>query len=323
MAFKFINQIKKILRPIKSKIVKNIFSSLTEINGKPILDFKESNQLLKEIIRKKKKGFLITRLGTTEGNILLYELKTIGKKEKYNYPPMLKKNLSDLSGVFPTDDGSIKKFSNIYSQALLAADVLGVRSDPDEKNFWSMESKIIDNYKLNPILVNLNCLSPLTSVDPWTAYLGNKKVLIIHPFVESIKRQLKKRTILFKNPLFPRDFNPSFIKAIQSLADNKSYIRYKSWFAALEFMKSEIHKHDFDIALIGAGAYGLPLAYECSKLGKKAIHVGGALQLFFGIKGRRFIENTEIKKLINKHWIFPLKEEMPAGADKVEGACYW
>ena len=80
MGFKFINQIKKILRQIKYKIIKNIFSSLTEINGKFILDFNKSNQLLKEIIKKKNKGFLITRIVTTEGGILLHELKTIRKK---------------------------------------------------------------------------------------------------------------------------------------------------------------------------------------------------------------------------------------------------
>jgi hypothetical protein len=323
MGFKFINQLKIILRPLKSKILRTAFSSLTKINGKNVLDDKESNELFKEIIKKKNKGFLITRIGTTEGNILLHELEMMGKKEQYNYPPLLKKKLSDLSGVFPTDENSIKKFSNIYSQALLAADVLGVRTDPDEKKFWSMESKIISGYKLNPTFVDLNCLSPLTSVDPWTTCLEGKKVLIIHPFIKSIKRQLKKRTLLFKNSLFSKDFNPSFIKAIQSLADNKSSIRYKSWFAALEFMKGEIRKHDFDIALIGAGAYGLPLAHECLKLGKKAIHVGGALQLFFGIKGKRFVENTETLKLINRHWIFPLKEEIPVGADKVENGCYW
>jgi len=104
MGFKFINQLKIILRPLKSKILRTAFSSLTKINGKNVLDDKESNELFKEIIKKKNKGFLITRIGTTEGNILLHELEMMGKKEQYNYPPLLKKKLSDLSGVFPTDD---------------------------------------------------------------------------------------------------------------------------------------------------------------------------------------------------------------------------
>jgi hypothetical protein len=32
---------------------------------------------------------------------------------------------------------------------------------------------------------------------------------------------------------------------------------------------------EFDVALIGAGAYGLPLAACVKRLGKKAIHMGG------------------------------------------------
>ena len=53
-------------------------------------------------------------------------------------------------------------------------------------------------------------------------------------------------------------------------------------------MVKEIEKKDFDIALIGAGAYGMPLAYKIKKMGKKAIHIGGSLQCLFGIKGSRW-----------------------------------
>lgn len=49
-------------------------------------------------------------------------------------------------------------------------------------------------------------------------------------------------------------------------------------------MKDEIDKQDYDIALIGCGAYGFPLAAHIKRSGKKAIHLGGALQLLFGIK---------------------------------------
>lgn len=49
-------------------------------------------------------------------------------------------------------------------------------------------------------------------------------------------------------------------------------------------MKDEIDKRDYDIALIGCGAYGFPLAAHIKRSGKKAVHLGGALQLLFGIK---------------------------------------
>lgn len=45
-------------------------------------------------------------------------------------------------------------------------------------------------------------------------------------------------------------------------------------------------KIDYDICLIGCGAYGFPLAAHAKRKGKKAVHLGGALQLLFGIKGK-------------------------------------
>ena len=49
-----------------------------------------------------------------------------------------------------------------------------------------------------------------------------------------------------------------------------------------------LDKQDYDICLIGAGAYGFPLAAHVKRKGKKAIHLGGALQLLFGVKGKRW-----------------------------------
>jgi len=44
----------------------------------------------------------------------------------------------------------------------------------------------------------------------------------------------------------------------------------------------------FDIAIIGAGTYGLLLATYVKNPGQKSIHLGGAVQTLFGIKrGRR------------------------------------
>ena len=47
---------------------------------------------------------------------------------------------------------------------------------------------------------------------------------------------------------------------------------------------------EFDVAIIGCGAYGFPLANEIKKMGKVAIHLAGATQLMFGIVGKRWEE---------------------------------
>ena len=111
------------------------------------------------------------------------------------------------------------------------------------------------------------------------------------------------------------------IKAVQSLAGEKN--PFENWFQALEFMKDQILKKDFDIALIGCGAYGFPLAAHVKKIGKQAIHMGGSLQILFGIKGKRWDNHPVISKFYNEHWVRPRAEDKPKKSHLVEDDCYW
>ncbi|MPN33589.1 hypothetical protein SDC9_181078 [bioreactor metagenome] len=88
-------------------------------------------------------------------------------------------------------------------------------------------------------------------------------------------------------------------------------------------MKEKISKSDFEIAIIGAGAYGLALGAYIKSLGKQAIHMGGATQLLFGIKGTRWDKHDFISNLYNENWIRPSENEIYKGANNVEGGCYW
>ena len=102
-------------------------------------------------------------------------------------------------------------------------------------------------------------------------------------------------------------------------------------------MEQQIDKIDFDIALIGCGAYGMPLAAHVKRLGKQAVHLAGGLQLLFGIKGKRWTEehvgnfeyrpgvilSWDYRSLFNDHWCYPLAIDTPSNAEVVEGGCYW
>ena len=78
-----------------------------------------------------------------------------------------------------------------------------------------------------------------------------------------------------------------------------------------------------NIALIGCGAYGFPLAAHVKRKGKKAVLLGGALQILFGIKGKRWEEHPQISRLMNEHWTRPLKNEVPNNSVKIDGGSYW
>lgn len=99
-------------------------------------------------------------------------------------------------------------------------------------------------------------------------------------------------------------------------------------------MEDEIDKEDYDICLLGCGAYGFPLAAHVKRQGKQAVHLGGALQLLFGIKGKRWEDpNYGVKEwnipygsytaLMNKYWIRPDNITSPPNIQQVEGGCYW
>ncbi len=115
--------------------------------------------------------------------------------------------------------------------------------------------------------------------------------MVIHPFEETIKSQYKKRKDLFEN----QDILPSFelitLKAVQTVAGTKS--QFGSWCEALEYMERQIKQIDFDIAILGCGAYGMPLAAYIKRLGKQAVHMGGVTQLLFGILGKRWTEQLK------------------------------
>ena len=85
----------------------------------------------------------------------------------------------------------------------------------------------------------------------------------------------------------------------------------------------QMEKINFDVLLIGTGASSLPLASHAKNLGKQAIHPGGALQILFGIKGKRWDEMKPMKFFFNEHWIRPSLEETPSGYQQIEGGTYW
>ena len=146
-------------------------------------------------------------------------------------------------------------------------------------------------------------------------------MLIIHPFEESIKSQYSKREILFADKNVLPQFELSTLKAVQSVAGVKTICG--DWFEALDSMKEKMCKIDFDIAIIGCGAYGFNLAAHVRRSGKKVVHLGGAAQILFGIKGKKWDNHPVISRLYNECWRYPLPDEIPENYQKVEKGCCW
>ena len=226
------------------------------------------------------------------------------------------------AGFFPADKEHLSRFCELMLEDAKYVDVLG--------RWLKDEGKAIDLSAVKS--ARLLYLEPYHSSRPWSRALEGKRVLVVHPFARLIEEQYKNhREHLFANKDVLPSFHLATITAVQSLGGEDN--GFKNWFEALQWMKDEIDKQEYDVALIGCGAYGFHLAAHVKRQGKKAVHLGGALQLLFGIKGKRWEDpdygavslgaSGRYPALFNEYWVYPDERIKPANANQVEGGCYW
>ncbi len=220
------------------------------------------------------------------------------------------------AGIFPVSDAGLDAFSLVTFEACSQIDILGVWSHP-----LHLEEQLQQERCPDAQLIALPTIEPYRDAAPWSAALKGKRVLVIHPFETSIQAQYQKRQQLFESPDVLPEFELQTIRAVQTNAGGQT--SFASWSDALGSMTAQIDALAFDVALIGAGAYGLPLAAHVKSTGRQAVHLGGALQLLFGIKGARWDSRPDVSRLYNQHWVRPLPEETPQDSEKVEEGCYW
>jgi hypothetical protein len=218
------------------------------------------------------------------------------------------------AGFFPRSETALLRFAELMASDAEAVDILGS---------WRVEESMLARSLTRATFVPLVSLEPYYSSAPWTEALAGRKVLVVHPFKQTIERQYHtNRSRIFRDPrMLPEFASFTVIQAVQSIAASET--PFADWFEALESMKREIDRVDFDVALIGCGAYGFPLAAHVKRQGRVAIHLGGATQLLFGIRGRRWDDHPVIAPLINDSWVRPSADETPGNAHIVEKACYW
>lgn len=220
------------------------------------------------------------------------------------------------AGFFPANTETIERYAKLMLEDSKCLDLLG-------SGFFSLEPFVSDYIKDAKKILRRHLEPDFHATDvsgEWTQSLKGKNVLVIHPFADTIEKQYKKRTKLFPAEDLMPEFNLLTIKAVQSFGGN---CEFSTWFEALKHMEDEMDALDYDIAIIGCGAYGFNLAAHAKRTGHKGIHIGGPVQLLFGIKGKRWAEQEFYASFMNENWVSPSEEERPKAASQVEGGCYW
>lgn len=285
--------------------------NLHEFGGKEILNVNDTHE---EIIRKIQSGkpFMVCRFGSNE----LATVKTFDFRVSKKYAHQLDR-AHTYAGLFPETEETGRRFTKMMLEGIPEADLIGIWPQPFEEYY-------ISHFGAAELRCTwLRSLEPWANLKrPWSSALAGKKVLVVHPFIDSIEKQYKRRTELFPGTDILPEFELKTVRSVQTAA-GETDDRFETWFEALDWMKNECLKTDFDIAILGCGAYGFPLAAELKKAGKQAVHLGGATQNLFGITGARWDNDPLMKPFINDAWVRPSASERPKDASKIENACYW
>ncbi len=316
------------LRARVAPLLHPVYKGLMRLSGlPPHLPFDYEGQAAGDAIRALLEGAepcMICRFGSLEISVVAAYLNRREKGfsprrllrgafgECMDWDAELRDRIGRIAGFFPVNDETLSRFSELTLSDAASIDLLG--------SWRPEEARIRDRFP-SAKAIPLGDLEPYYHERPWSKALEGRKVLVVHPFVKTIEKQYAKRRRLFSNPDVLPDFELKTIPAVQSLAGNE--VGFATWFDALESMCGKMDACDYDVALIGAGAYGLSLAAHAKRRGRKAVHMGGASQLLFGIRGWRWDRMPFYQKLANEDWTRPSQDETPKSHKSVEGGSYW
>ena len=289
--------------------------NLSSYNGKRIMSLNEANDFIGQAIDAGK-PFMAARYGSVELNAT-WRVRDDGKGFIAPMGSALY-SMWHSAGFFPRDKQLLIKFAQIMKEATAQVDIMGVWFNPLEE--WMLRT-----YGNNPEYCNIHSLDPFIAANSWGAKLKGKRVVVIHPFKSTIESQYKKRELLFPGRDVLPEFSLRIVKAVQTIVGTKDE-RFTTWFDALDYMYAEALKEDFDVAIIGCGAYGFPLAARIKQTGKIALHLGAVTQLLFGIRGRRWeveYKGAYPEMMRNPAWVRPFDEDKPKGFDTHENGAYW
>jgi hypothetical protein len=219
------------------------------------------------------------------------------------------------AGIYPADAVIFSNFCRVFSDALGNLNILAVW-------FQHGENNIRLKFAPNATPVALTALEPFYHDRPWSQNLTGKRVLIVTPFASTVVSQYARRTDIWPDK---PDILPEFhIDTLRCpLSAGVTTPAFPDWFAALDAMKAEMNTRLFDIAIIGAGAWGVPLASHAKEMGKIGIHLGGPTQLLFGIRGGRWDRHPIIQHFFNSAWVRPSVADRPENFRSIENGCYW
>ena len=161
----------------------------------------------------------------------------------------------------------------------------------------------------------------------WMADLSNRTVLVVSPFNESIRHSLilGGRAIwgARAHGLMPDGMRVKLVKPPVNIGGVRDAAA--GWQGSLQALIAAVDAAGpFDVALLSCGGLGMLLAAHLRATHRSAIYMGGAMQLLFGVRGKRWNSMPAYKEaMANPNWRSPMLSERPPKLNDVENGAYW
>lgn len=277
--------------------------------------------------------FFIGRNGTIEMEALYYYLavRAAGTNDR-PYPDRILEQLQRNAGIFPSTSEAIDAWAAEYLTHLGSLDGLAAGWYAPLR---MIETMVLDRFAPQAFRIPLRSLEPyyVPPAQQWTRQLAEKRVCVVSSFTGTIRRQLYGETVggiwtgeregLITEPGIEWSFVRTGYAPTLGLGHGEWPAGITDWKGAVEHTVAAVQATGAQIAIIGCGGLGMIVAGRLRALGISAIVIGGAVQVLFGICGKRWASHDVISKFWNSYWVWPSPEEIPGGAHFVEGGCYW
>jgi len=190
--------------------------------------------------------------------------------------------------------------------------------------------KFLEDVLAGKILINYGVICHIrTFLETLSTWGAGKKILIVSCFSKSIQHQWERRDKLHIDYTFPEcellTYNTPITYNVKEDTKEGLGLTTNNWHEECKRRAEEIGKLDFDIALLSCASSGMYLGtYIRDVMHKKALYLGGVVNMMFNIYGGRFSTYAHLHGLNMEYEIDPLENadiENIKGGRGIEGEC--
>lgn len=274
-------------------------------------------------------GFCAAKLGRSEQAMLLYATllgRCTSERQRIALTANTRWHCAVQMGVFPSDPASMLEFATLHARATRELDFIGLVGGELEGDLLAVlrpEGRTISMSELEP-----DRSVPDQSGNCYLPALAGKRLLIVSSIAELLCERANRATFeavwaKTGKPWFaPAEVRPLQFPYTYDVGTQRRFGRSQN---LLRWIVERIDPASFDVALVAGSSLGIPVAAAIKGMNRSAIALGGALQVLFGVGGKRWWRRPHWqRRYITPAWISVPPDLVPTvSTPDVEGGAYW